>query len=69
MLALDEEGYVFSWGRGLQGQLGLGNAMDSPSPKKIINLPRIAQVCCGESHSLALSFKGEVFSFGLGSYG
>ncbi|GMF33387.1 unnamed protein product [Phytophthora fragariaefolia] len=71
-LALNEFGHVFAWGRGREGQLGLG---DVAGVATAVALPRrvggelaghlVAKVSCGESHSLALTVSGDVFMWGL----
>lgn len=70
-VAVSEEGIVFSWGKGSNGRLGLGTVEDMPTPQEVKALRniRIIQVSCGASHSLALSDKGEVFSWGIGTDG
>ena len=77
-LALDKEGNVYSWGWGgsfLSGVGGLGHGDDSTqiSPKLIDTFGRehvrIAQVDCGELHSLALTDDGELWAWGNGEYG
>ncbi|KAE8981292.1 hypothetical protein PR003_g25346 [Phytophthora rubi] len=71
-LALNEFGQVFAWGRGREGQLGLGDVAGVASA---VSLPRrvggelagqlVTKISCGESHSLALSVSGDVFMWGL----
>ncbi|KAG1696360.1 hypothetical protein DVH05_018491 [Phytophthora capsici] len=71
-LALNEFGQVFAWGRGREGQLGLG---DVAGVTGAVSLPRrvghalagqlVTKISCGESHSLALTVSGDVFMWGL----
>ncbi|KAK1932289.1 putative E3 ubiquitin-protein ligase HERC4 [Phytophthora citrophthora] len=71
-LALNEFGQVFAWGRGREGQLGLGDVAGVTSA---VSLPRrvghalagqlVTKISCGESHSLALTVSGDVFMWGL----
>ncbi|CAI5739736.1 unnamed protein product [Hyaloperonospora brassicae] len=71
-LALNELGHVFAWGRGREGQLGLG---DSIGVTRAVSTPRritdaladhvVTKVACGDSHSLALTDAGDVFLWGL----
>ncbi|XP_029964979.1 probable E3 ubiquitin-protein ligase HERC4 isoform X2 [Salarias fasciatus] len=73
-LAVGGSGHVFSWGAGVDGQRGLppnelaaiGNR---PSQVPIPLAMPIIQVACGNSHSLALTNGGDVFSWGLNSHG
>ncbi|XP_029373906.1 probable E3 ubiquitin-protein ligase HERC6 isoform X2 [Echeneis naucrates] len=74
-LAVCAAGRVFSWGAGQDGQLGmsLGQSRYNPRPSLVpIPLPEpvpVIQVACGNSHSLALTKGGDVFSWGLNSHG
>ncbi|XP_070685976.1 probable E3 ubiquitin-protein ligase HERC6 [Pempheris klunzingeri] len=66
-------GHVFSWGAGEDGQLGMPPHQKSNRhrPSRVpIPLPiSVIQVACGNSHSLALTKGGDVFSWGLNSHG
>uniref|UniRef100_K3WC71 BTB domain-containing protein n=1 Tax=Globisporangium ultimum (strain ATCC 200006 / CBS 805.95 / DAOM BR144) TaxID=431595 RepID=K3WC71_GLOUD len=68
-LAVNEFGDVFAWGRGKEGQLGLGKRQDQlvrlPQRVTALDDQMIKKVSCGEMHSLALSVTGEVFMWGL----
>ncbi|GMF33731.1 unnamed protein product [Phytophthora lilii] len=71
-LAVNEFGQVFAWGRGREGQLGLGDvagvASAVPLPRRVggaLAGQLVAKVSCGESHSLALTVSGDVFMWGL----
>ncbi|XP_059578286.1 probable E3 ubiquitin-protein ligase HERC6 isoform X1 [Alligator mississippiensis] len=71
-LAVSNEGKVFSWGAGSEGQLGTGEFEEqSFIPKKIDGLSnhRVLQVTCGHYHSLALTQDGRVFSWGQNGHG
>ncbi|XP_043975030.1 probable E3 ubiquitin-protein ligase HERC6 isoform X1 [Gambusia affinis] len=72
-LALCGSGQVFSWGAGGDGQLGLaqGHPSNNQRPSRVpIPMPiPVIQVSCGNSHSLALTKGGDVFSWGLNSHG
>ncbi|XP_019408257.1 PREDICTED: probable E3 ubiquitin-protein ligase HERC6 isoform X6 [Crocodylus porosus] len=71
-LVVSNEGKVFSWGAGSEGQLGTGEFKEqSFIPKKIDVLlnHRVLQVTCGHYHSLALTQDGRVFSWGQNSHG
>jgi len=62
---------VFTWGRGNSGQLGCGNVLNEDQVKPISTLADcfIKDVHCGESHSIALTANGEVYTWGGGSMG
>ncbi|CAH1782485.1 unnamed protein product [Owenia fusiformis] len=70
-LALTDDGSVYSWGWGIYGQLGHGNAEDAHRPLVVKALQHldITTLAAGYSHSLALTAKGEIWSFGCGMFG
>jgi len=70
-IALDVRGRVFSWGENKWGQLGLGDTHLRSRPKLIKTFlgTRIFQISCGYSHVIALSNKGEVFTWGSNKHG
>ena len=63
--ALDDQGALFSWGRGTDGQLGYGSGFDHVLPRRIDALrhKRILQVQCGVSFSLALDENNSIWSW------
>ena len=65
------EGQVFSFGRGLQGQLGHGGEENEPEPRQIDALSglNVVQVTTGARHTAVVSDVGEVWTFGFGGYG
>ena len=74
--ALDANGYVWSWGDGDDGQLGLGIANDNvidetdyTSPQKIQNLTDIVAINRGYDHMLLLKNDGSVLAFGKNKNG
>ncbi|KAK7247605.1 hypothetical protein RIF29_42491 [Crotalaria pallida] len=63
---------VCSWGRGEDGQLGLGDTDDRLLPTKLSALDGqdIVSVTCGADHTIARSESGrEVYSWGWGDFG
>jgi alpha-tubulin suppressor-like RCC1 family protein len=66
--AINDKGQVFTWGRGINGQLGHGSIMNEDSVHLVSSLESevIIDIACGESHSMALSKKGEVYTWGGG---
>ncbi|XP_072180243.1 RCC1 and BTB domain-containing protein 1-like [Diadema setosum] len=70
-LAVLESGEVYGWGYNGNGQLGLGNNVNQPSPCKVSSLNGvvISQIACGYAHSLGLSDEGHLFTWGANSYG
>lgn len=70
-VALDSAGQVYSWGSGDDGVLGHGDTQSRAAPTRCAQLAavHVASVACGSRHTLALSDKGELFSWGWGVYG
>ncbi len=64
--ALLENGEVRCWGRGIYGQLGLGQGIttNASTPEKV-NLPAAAQITSGSDHTCALTRAGDVYCWGL----
>eukprot|EP00753_Platysulcus_tardus_P014506 PLAT4383.2.p1 GENE.PLAT4383.2~~PLAT4383.2.p1 ORF type:complete len:552 (+),score=129.47 PLAT4383.2:26-1681(+) len=62
---------VYSWGRGEDGQLGLGDTNDQCLPVFVEALKDkdVRQVACGSGHTVVLSVDGEVFTWGRGDDG
>lgn len=72
VLALTDEGRVFSWGDGKYGKLGHGNEKSLKVPK-ILNGTLcgilIKQISTGQDHSAALSSDGTVYIWGSNQFG
>ena len=75
ILCLVEGGFVFSWGTGYLGQLGLGDDISWDSPRMIRQLdPKklgdtVTRVVCGGSHSGVLTEGGKIYMWGLNRNG
>lgn len=86
VLALSEDGRVYSWGKNASGQLGklwkfsrlikevigLGHTLQGTSPTLVqgpLTGERVKQVACGAEHSVAITDRGEVFTWGQNSSG
>lgn len=71
-LALDQWGQVFSWGSDAHGQLGLNSGEQfiiKPKVVKTLATSTVIQIACGYKHSLALTNKGELYSWGSNDNG
>ena len=58
---------VLAWGFGADGQLGDGTTDDSLTPAQVMNLPAndpVVAVAGGSFHSMALTAKGQVWTWG-----
>ncbi|EEY56138.1 regulator of chromosome condensation (RCC1)-like protein [Phytophthora infestans T30-4] len=65
-LALTASGDVFSWGNGVDGQLGHGAAVSEWVPRQLEFFKdlSISDICCGTSDSMAVSRSGVVYTWG-----
>ncbi|XP_020287366.1 RCC1 and BTB domain-containing protein 1-like [Pseudomyrmex gracilis] len=77
VLALTENGEVFSWGHNGYCELGNGTSNQGVVPT-LVNMPttadnsrmkRVVDIACGSHHSLALTEEGEVFAWGQNNCG
>jgi len=61
---------MYSWGAGNYGALGFGfrEAVEIPTLLEIIDYKgakyKISQVCCGKFHSMCLTTKQNIFTWG-----
>lgn len=67
VICITDVGRPLSWGRGLEGQLGIGKLeryVNDPTPvERMLDRPCI-MAACGERHSLLLTETGDVWAFG-----
>ena len=68
-MVIDEAGVLYSWGKGEQGQLGLGDLSEAVSPQLVATEHPIASVSCCRYHCLAVDTKAGVHAWGRGEYG
>ena len=69
VLALTENGNVYSWGCNNDGPLGLNHLNSKNIPCKVDSKEIFVSLAAGWCHSVALNNKGEIFSCGLNSSG
>jgi len=79
LMAITDDGQVYSWGCGEQGQLGrrvlerhktaLGLRPTNVTPRLGRGRVAIRKVICGSYHTLALTHDGQVWAMGLNNYG
>ncbi|KAF3672272.1 putative F-box/kelch-repeat protein-like isoform X1 [Capsicum annuum] len=70
-MALLEEGELWNWGANSNYELGRGDKLSGWKPQLVPSLKgvRVTQIASGGYHSLALTDKGEVLSWGHGGHG
>lgn len=72
-LCLSDQGIVFSFGKGSQGQLGLGNRLDYNVPfpiNEFVNKNiKIKQISASYFYSCAIDSEGHVWTWGIGENG
>jgi hypothetical protein len=74
-MALTEFGHVYSWGYNRNGQLGIGNTVNSNKPKFVAVIDEnkcnvfIEKISCGSYNSLLLSSNGYIYAFGSNKFG
>jgi alpha-tubulin suppressor-like RCC1 family protein len=68
-VALTHQGEVYTWGRNNYGQLGLKDIEVTNRPTLVTALSgkRIKAIAAGFNHTLALTYSGEVYAWGLNS--
>ena len=67
-LFIDLMRFVKSTGKNSIGQLGLGNRLDAKTFQKIWGLEKVKEVVCGENFSAALTYDGDVYTWGNNEY-
>lgn len=74
-VVVTDQGKLLSFGWGKYGQTGLGERGNKRFPEDISVEPKagvdsfFVQVACGDRHTVALTRKGQVFTFGCGEHG
>ena len=68
-LCLDENGSVWTWGYGKEGQLGMGNTFHQRQPVLVPSLKGMSALVAGRHHSLAFPQEGGLLVFGWNKYG
>eukprot|EP00163_Fabomonas_tropica_P003533 TRINITY_DN1302_c0_g1_i2.p1 TRINITY_DN1302_c0_g1~~TRINITY_DN1302_c0_g1_i2.p1 ORF type:complete len:2219 (+),score=807.59 TRINITY_DN1302_c0_g1_i2:52-6657(+) len=67
----DSAGAIYAWGRGKEGQLGLGEPQNRLMPELVEALAGydVVQLCCSVYYSAALTRDGKVYTWGGGASG
>lgn len=66
---LTTEGQIYGWGNNLDGQLGLGDIVDRPSPTRIGNFTDVINVSCGGYHTAFVTSEGKAYACGYNGLG
>ena len=69
-LAIDSNGYIWSWGKNNLGQLGIGNVSDvEEEPTKVNGNTKYCKIFAGNDYSMALAEDYKLYGFGSDLYG
>jgi len=62
---------LYAWGRGDDGQIGVGDTSDQVLPVPIEHLRKehVVHVVCGSGHTMALTKQGRIWTWGRGDDG
>ncbi|XP_046333893.2 X-linked retinitis pigmentosa GTPase regulator-like isoform X1 [Haliotis rufescens] len=63
-VALTEDGRVFVWGGGGEGQLGLGHDTEVPTPRELPFEENVVCIACGYYHTALVTENGYLYTFG-----
>ena len=65
MMAAGDENMLFAWGRGEDGQLGLGDTNDQDEPTYVDCLRgiQVQGIACGSGHTVVLTTEGNVYTW------
>ena len=67
-IGITSYGYLYGWGLGRSGQLGLGIRKSYDTPQ-LIRLYGALKICCGEFHTVAITTRNDVLVWGNNSEG
>ncbi|KAG4960816.1 hypothetical protein AAZX31_13G261400 [Glycine max] len=70
-VALDSNGYVYTWGKGYCGALGHGDEIEKTTPELLTSLKNqlVVQVCARKRKTFVLVDSGSVYGFGSMGFG
>jgi len=71
-LVLTDKGYLYAWGRGFEGQLGLSESIEIasvPQYVKFFHGEFVSSIAAGAYYSLAVTDRGDMFSWGEAKMG
>lgn len=68
-LCIDDDGFLWVWGKNTCGQLGIGTREQTLGVMRLQSISNVVAIAGGENHSLAVTDDGSVWSWGDNSYG
>ena len=69
-VCVDDEGFIWSFGKNNAGQLGTGNNKKYfDVPQKLLNIPPVLSVSCGSFHTLITTNDDNLWSWGRNNFG
>ncbi|MFC1584786.1 hypothetical protein ACFL5V_04500 [Fibrobacterota bacterium] len=68
-MALRDDGTVWCWGQGKNGELGNGKTKNSPVPVRVLGVGRIINAVAGARHNMAMTCDGGILAWGGNSHG
>ena len=68
VIALDKEGYLWTWGSNKYGQLGNGTKDSSTEPVSIYPTKTFKMIACSNNASFAIDFEGKLYAWGSNKY-
>ncbi|EGR28884.1 hypothetical protein IMG5_167380, partial [Ichthyophthirius multifiliis] len=69
--ACTNQGKLYTWGQGVNGQLGHGSNQNEEIPKKVKEFQdiRVLEIACGDSHTMAIISGNLVYGWGFNQAG
>jgi alpha-tubulin suppressor-like RCC1 family protein len=67
--AVERDGSVWAWGRGIDGELGDGDATNRAVPTRVLTHAPVTKVEGGGAMAYALDRQGQIWAWGSGLYG
>ncbi len=68
-IALDKDGYVYTWGNNTSGSLGTGGTASVTIPVQVNNVANVIDIAAGTDHSMVLTADGSVYTTGKNGLG
>ena len=66
--AVSEDGAAYCWGRGLDGELGIGVKENRATPTRVVGDIEFEQITAGDNHTCALTPDGRAYCWGWNAF-